>query len=855
MLIDGRRSVSSEEGTAAVDINTIPTDLVERVEVLTGGASAIYGADGVTGVVNFILKKNLSGFSIRGQGGISQRGDGGNRFVAATYGKNFGDGRGNIALAYEFNDEDRLPVANRHNLVGANAVTFHETPFASGYDRVPLDNIRFNNSSPGGAIDLDGDTIPEYNADGTPFDQGFAVPPYYQQGGDGTLTSRYKGDLLPRITRHIINAIGHYDVSDKLTFYGEAKYAHIKSFSIDQPTFDNQIIIRPDNPFIPASLRAIAATNSLAPLGLDGDGLLLSRDNFDLGERGENITRQTFRTVAGVKGRISPSLSYDLSATWGETKVTNHFIGDEYTDRFFAAVDAVPDGKGGVTCRINLDPTASIDQPFDYYRAFGGTLTFKPGECVPLNLFGSGSPSQQAINFINVNTTNHARLYQLVVSGSISGDFRNLFSLPGGPIGFALGGEYRRERSVSLPDPVLQQGLTFSNVTPPTGGKFHVGELFAELRAPVFKETRFAYALELGAALRLSDYSTVGRTTTWNVNGRYAPIRDISFRGTYAKAVRAPNISELFAAQGQDFEFITDPCDKAHVNLGKASRPANCAALLSSLGVTDPADFKDPNSASISGLLGGNPALSEEKATTWTAGVVLSPTFLRGFNISADWYDIRLKQAINTVDPQQLAELCVDQSSINNVFCQAITRENGGSMPGRILSFIREPENVASFSTSGLDVDLNYQLATAKLGKFNFSVVGNYLHKLSLIGSPGADPTNDRSTPYSPKFQAKTNVTWQFDPVTITYGLSWFDKTLRYTHDEVAGDANLVAPKYLYYKDHWEHDLQIAYDIEKSFQFYVGVNNLADQKPDLGDDSYPTPALGRFFYAGAKANF
>ena len=845
VLIDGRRQVGAEPGVASVDINTIPTDLVERVDVLTGGASAIYGADGVTGVVNFVLKKNFEGLNIRAQNGISSRGDGSQSLVSATFGHNFADGRGNIAVAYEYGANARLAVTDRPYLTGSRAVSFHTNPNGTGPTRVPLNDIRFFDTSRQGGVDVDFDGLPDYlGNNGAPFNHGLFVPDFYQQGGDATLQSDYRGDLLPKVTRHIGNLIAHFEVSPALTLYGEGKYAHTVSYSISQPTFDYYINIDPANPFIPDALKGVIA---------DAGGALLNRDNFDLGTRGERITRNTLRGVIGAKGDLSSHLRYDASYTYSRNKITNHFIGDQYTDRFFAALDAVPDGHGGVTCRINLDPTADINQPDDYTRTLqDGPLSFTPGQCVPLNLFGEGSPSAAAKNFISVDTTDHAKLTQQVATASLSGDTGAFLNLPGGPVGFAAGVEWRRETSKDVPDPVAQQGLTFTNKTPISRGHFDVKEVFAEIDAPLLKNVPFAHLLDVGGAVRFSDYSTIGHTTTWRLNGQYAPIRDITFRGTYAQSVRAPNIGELFSPNGQDFQFISDPCSTANVNLGKPSRPANCQALLTSLGA-NPSTFTDLNSANISGVLGGNPNLKSEKARTWTAGAVIQPRFIRGLTISADWYDIKLKNAISFVDPQDLADLCVDQPSLDNQFCAQITRNNGGNQPGRITGFTRIPQNVANYATSGLDVDVAYTLRPSwNYGSFDFHLVGNYLNKLTLIGTPGADPTNERGTAFSPKYQANFDATWKLGKVSLGYDLAWFAHTLRYSHDQVNADPNLTAPEYKYIKAHWQHDVYASFDVTEKMQVYGGINNVTDAKPDFASISYPNEPLGRFLFIGAK---
>ena len=846
VLIDGRRQVGGEPGVASVDINTIPTDLVERVDVLTGGASAIYGADGVTGVVNFILKKDFQGLTVRAQNGISTYGDGAQRLFSATAGKNFGGGRGNIAVSFEYGRNERLAAADRSYLVGPNAPTFQINPNSTGPSRVPLTDIRYYDSSRQGGIDLDFDGLPDYTGTGQPWNHGTFVPDFYQQGGSGTLTTDYRGDILPQVTRYIGNLITHYDFSDKFTLYAEAKYAHTISYSVDQPTFDYYIMIQPDNPYIPDSLKSAVA---------DGGGALLNRDNFDLGVRGERIIRNTVRGVIGAKGDLSSHLRYDASYTYSQNKITNHFIGDQYTDRFFAAIDAVSDGHGGVTCRINLDPTALPDQPYSSRSLPDAPLSFSPGSCVPLNLFGEGSPSQGAKDFISVNTTDHSKLTQQVATAALSGDTGAFFNLPGGPLGFALGAEWRRETSKDVPDIVAQQGLTFTNVTPISKGHFDVKEVFGEFDAPLLRDLPFARLLDLGGAVRFSDYSTVGRTTTWQLNGKYSPVRDITFRGTYAQAVRAPNIGELFAPNGQDFEFINDPCAAANVNLGKSSRQANCQALLSGLGVADPASFGDLNSANIPGLLGGNSTLTEETARTWTVGAVFQPHWIRGLTLSADWYDIRLKNAISYATAQQLADLCVDQPTLDNQFCTQIQRNNGGSQPGRIVGFTRYPQNVASYATSGLDVDVDYRLKPNwDYGSFDFHLVGNYLNKLQLIGIPGADPTDYRGTQElpAPKYQFNLDVAWTIHKLTLAYNLNWFSHTLRYSHDTVNADPEHTAPEYKYIKARAQHDIYASYDVTEKFQIFGGINDFTNPKPGFAALNYPDDPLGRFFFVGAK---
>jgi outer membrane receptor protein involved in Fe transport len=863
VLVDGRRHVAGVPGSQSVDINTIPSDLIERVDILTGGASAIYGADGVSGVVNFVMKRNFEGLSARGQVGTSGHGDAGQRFFSLTAGHNFADNRANIAIAFEHGEEDRLEFRDRKRLRGTNYTAFYLNPddpenspdyvgpVDNGIpDNVPLNDIRFFDTNREGGIDVDFDGFPDYFV-GTggqivAFDPGRFVPDFYQQGGNATLVSDYFNDLLPKLNRNVVNLLGHFDISPGLTIFAEGKYARSKSFSLAQPSFDYYLNIPFDNAFLPPEVEA------LAPFG----DVLVNRDNFDFGQRGEDILRQTYRGVVGARGEIGTHANYEVSYVYGRTDVRNKYINNQINDRFYAAIDAVIDpATGQPTCRVNLDPSWTPFQPYVYIRTPDSPTTFKPGECIPLNLFGEGAPSQAALDWITADTIDRSRISQQVASGSVSGDLGGLFTFPGGgALGYALGAEYRKETSSFNPDPLAAQGLTFTNSLSQDKGKFDVKEAFGEIRLPVLTKLPFADKLEVGGAVRFSDYSTIGHTTAWKVDGSYAPVRDITFTGTYSTAVRAPNIGELFSGLSQTFEFITDPCNLNQIQNGTQFRAANCTALLTSLGA-NPTTYRDVRSVNIPGFQGGNPDLGEETAKTWTVGTILQPRFIPGLTARFDWYDIKLKNAINTVTAQQLADLCVDQPDLNNVFCQAIVRQNAGSGPadpGNIVSFTVAPQNVAQFRTAGLDVNANYRLRTARMGTFSLNVIGNYLNRLEFVGTPGAPPTNSRGEAFAPKYTVNSDLTWKLNNLTLNYGLLWYSKTLRFTNQQVESNPDIVAPKYKYLKERWQHDIYAAYDFDKRLQLYVGVNNVFNQKPDIGTNTYPVPSIGRFFFGGAK---
>ena len=853
VLVDGRRHVAQLPETASVDINTIPTDLIERVDVVTGGVSAVYGADAVSGVVNFVMKKDFEGLIGRVQYGAGQGGTPEDVQASMTAGFNFADGRGNLSGSLSHTREGRLRSTDRSYLRGANYTTMQRNPDdldddPNVPDRIPMKDVRFIDSARGGALDTDFDFMPDTLPDGSPFQIGPFIPPYYTQGGSGTPVAGYIGDLRTQNESTIGSLFLNYALTDSANFFAEAKYARGTAVGYDQPTFDFYLLFAPDNPFISPAVAALAP-----------DGFMLSRDNFDFGVRGEDNTRETFRSVIGVNGDLfGGDYRYEASYVFGQTDVRSVHLNNRYTDRYLAALDVVTDpATGRPICRSNLDPSALPDQPFQDFD-FSGELSFTPGAgsgCLPLNILGEGVADPAALDWIMIDSVGRSKLTQNVVNAFVSGPIPGI-TLPAGTIDAVAGVEWRRETSRSNPPLENQKGLTFGNVILPTDGDFDVKEGFVEVRVPLLRDAPLAEMLQVSGALRQSDYSTVGTTTTWNGAALWAPISDVSFRGTISESVRAPNIGELFSPQSQTFAYIEDPCDRSQLNSGTSYRAANCAALLTSLGF-DPATYTDPNSASIPGLSQGNAELMEETSRSYTIGAVLRPRVAPGLAISIDYYDINIKDAISTAEAQDIADNCVDQPTLDNVFCDALTRD---PLKGGIDSFLVQPENVASYRTRGIDFNVDYLLnpvqlgIDADIGTFRFSLVGNRLDRLTMIPTPGAQQVNERTTAYRPKWQTSFDTTWYFRDLTVNYGYTYFSKTTRYTLLDIAGEPDIASPGNIYYDAFKQHDLHVAYDFASAYQLYAGVRNFTDEKPDYSVN-YPISPIGRFVYGGFRVNF
>lgn len=965
VTINGRRHVSGVAGAQIVDVATIPNALVERVEVLTGGASAVYGADAVTGVVNYVLKRDFEGFEGNVQQGISSRGDGRTFALDLTLGRNFAEGRGNITIAGSYAESDeilmqardytrdngrfntgqtypsplrrfqtgdisasatpnffsrysvdsgrypigfaiptaaqfasffpgRAPTAAEQALIdraaGAPSLAFGAFPSfaissASGliarndyegflYD-ANANAVQDCNESYIGAT-----TVPNFyggcyvsQADGTVriFRDGIIASGSNQFGGDGAPERTSQTSLVPGTQRYNVNLLAHFEFSPAFDVFAEGKYVRSDSVSRNNyNTFYDSLYIAPDNPYIPAALRADAEA---------AGGLRVSRDFLDLGPGITTTERDTYRAVLGVRGEIASGVRYEVSGNYGRTDNATTFSNTVLYDRLFASIDAVQ-GPNGPRCRSDIDPTPYVGSEYFPYIQ-GGFYTFSPGDgtCRPASLFnGVNSVNQAAVDFITVPTTNYSRLEQLVIAANIVGDTGSFLNLPGGPVQFAVGGEYREEKSRSTFNPytlgILQvttpngnagdfisdisdnQSLDFDAQarTFNAGGRFDVKEVYGELRLPILKDMAFAETLELGGAARYSDYSTVGGTFTWNVNGVYAPVRDLRIRGTYARAIRAPNISELFSPQQGTTFRPADPCDAAQIAAFLASgdpraqnRVTNCQAD----GL--PAGFEDPLTARFSGTTGGNPDLSEETATTWTAGAVFQPRFLPGLTLSADYYSIRIEDAISAVAAQDIVDSCYNADSLDNQYCGLFTRNrNAGSPTFLGLNFLRQTQlNFGQIETAGVDMTLTYTFALGE-NRFTLRGNGNYVDKLDFFFDPG-DPTlvdPELQELGRPQWSANGSVGWQNGPFGLRYSLQWIQGQYlggveAETADVVAGPAGLAKDKYV-------HDIAFTIDATDRFSFYGGVNNFTDVQPYPTNSAYPVSPYGRYFFIGVN---
>lgn len=975
VVIDGWRHVSGVAGSQTVDVATIPRLLIEQVEVLTGGASAVYGADAVTGVVNYKLKRDYEGIMIDSQMGISSRGDGRSYRIEGIVGQNFAGGRGNVTLAAGYTQDDEILMGDREftrdNGRGNNSTTYANplrrfqrgdinaatmpnfanrfrlggpgpgnTRFPSGpliptpaqvatlfpggitaaeqalVDRAANSSAfvigadpRFAISSNRGLIfrndfdfftaDTNSNGIPDCNEsyigrtglggggclvtndDGTvrPFRDGIISTGANQFGGDGAVERTNETSLIPESERIYANLRANFEFSPAAQIWVDAKYVRTNTLSRNNyNTFYDSLFIAPDNPFIPEVLRADAA---------DAGGLRVSRDFLDLGPGISTAKRDTYRIVAGIEGEITSNLKYELVGNYGRTDNENTFSNSVRYDRLFAAIDVVTDPRTGQpACRSTVNPAAPPHPGSEFFPVIApGFFTFRPGDgqCAPVNLFrGVNSVSQAGVDFITTPTTNRFRLEQTVVTGLLSGDTSGFFNLPGGAVGFLVGAEYRKEKSSSRFDDLIlgilpanspagpagtfigdvspNQQLVFDAATRQfnAGGSFDVREAFAEINLPVLKDMPFFYELSFGAAGRYADYSTVGGNFTWNVNGVWAPIPDIRFRGTYARAIRAPNIAELFdPQQGATFR-PNDPCSQSNIDRLLASNDPTAQNRLNNCRADGiPVGYEDPLTARFSGTSGGNPNLQEETATTFTIGTVVQPRFVPGLSFSADYYSIKIDDAIQAVTAQDIVDTCYDLPTFPNDFCGLFTRNRtAGSATFLGLNFLRQTQiNFAQLETRGIDFQANYGFDIGK-NNFNLRVAGNWTERLdrffdpvdTTLVNPGLRELG------APEWSGFGSATWNRGAFTFSYGVQYIESTALASVIQIERIDTEFGPAG-FAKDYWIHNLSFNLDATDRMTFYGGINNLTDEEPYLSSSAYPVSGIGRSFFLGVTTRF
>lgn len=894
VLIDGKRMGYGSPQDDAADLNQIPGQMVERVEVLTGGASAVYGSDAVAGVVNFIMRRDFEGIEIDAQYGFYQH-------------NNDYDGVGNlrnvIAGRSQTNPSQfQLPDDNVYTgfsrevnlLMGVNA------PDDRGNITVYA-GYRKNNKVLGRDYDYSACSI------GAP---AAATPNDYQCAGSGTsfpgqftpdfaagniFTVDASGNFVPYVgardaynfgplnyfqrpdERYTLGAFGHYDVNDKIELYTQLMFSDYSTvaqiapsgnffgeFSNGFRTTDGSSTIGCDNPLLSAQQAAtIGCTAADIAAGTDVP-LYIGRRNVEGGGRQSDIRFQAYRGVLGARGDLNEAWSYDLAIQYSRSQFTNIYRNEFSNTRLARALDVVTDPTTGA-------PVCS------------SVLAGLDADCVPYNIFRQDGVTQEALDYLQVPLIATGWTTQQVVTGSLTADLgaynvKSPYSTRG--VQVAFGAEYRRDALDLTPDVSFTSGDGAGQGGPTLGlnGANQVYDVFAEAQIPLLEGLAFADQMSIDLAYRHSEYELGGGTDSWKVGADWAPVPSVRFRASAQRAVRAPNVIELFTAQGFNlFDMDFDPCDATN-NPGPV--PASCIGTNPwqvSAGQSTSGALNSP-AGQYNVLQGGNTALNPEESDTLTFGVVFTPEFLPGFNLTVDYFDIQIDNLVSSVGPLNAVDACYT----NNVSsaCALIQRNANGQLwvgTGNVQDL---NTNIGGLSTSGIDIAANYSIDMADwgwegAGRLGFALVGTWLSELETDTGLGFDNSvydcagfyaNQCGVP-NPEWRHRFRVDW----ATPIEGLNLNGTWRHYGGAEVAvlgadGSLNNGGARIDREFDAINYfDLAGTWQLRDNVSLRAGVNNVFDSDPPLSysvgttgnNNTYPQlyNAMGRYVFFGVTANF
>lgn len=908
-LVNGRRFVGSNtasifgptgQGGNQVDLNVIPTKLVERVETIVIGGAPIYGSDAIAGTVNVILKRDYQGFELDGQYGISDRGDAANYRFRALAGKNFLDGRLNITASGEYNKGEGLLQTDRPdtgftrffgrpndpNSPFSNVIfgdrripTISEFGIPVIFDFVPIskgqqESLGFPQA---GFVDAQGNALKfDRNGNLIPIDFGRSFGPLNAAGNPTTFNINSDGgngfslvplsNLLTDTERYNANLLLSFDVTDHLRLFGEGWYSRSRGVNLrDQPEYNSYlfgyagdpagaIILSTDNPFLSPQARSIIQAQA------DGDTFLLNRANTDVttGRSTGNVEIQ--RYVAGIDGSFNSPFgdewTFEIVGNYGRSE-TNARTPMIVTQNFLNAVDAVRDASGNIICRpgavSSSAPTISTT-------------------CAPLNLFGQQT-SQAARDYVTAFGTPNSVNKQRIVTASVTGP---LFKLPGGDLSFALGYEHREESQKFDPGtaysgaPDADPGTDADGdgdptndrvpygqlvIIQPLSGSYNTDEVFGELRASLISPDNgvpLIHSLEVQGAARYVDHSVAGGDTTWTAGASWQPIADVTIRGNYTRAIRSPFITEAFNPASSFFGFATDPCDQFQRDQGAnpSTRTANCLAA----GI--PANFDaQSDDASFLQAVAGNRNLRNEKSKAFTIGTVLRPRFVKGFTASVDYVDIEVNDVITQLSSDQIVANCYDSPDYpSSPFCSLFRRG-----PDQQLSFIQTGYfNGAALNYKGILASVDYRTPAELLGgdsTIGLNVSYQYLDTLTSTAEVGAVPSRTDNGIGYPKHSAVGTLSYN-DKIVSTY------VQVNYTGPASLNPNNTA----LFQTPNKVNDvafvnLGATFRIEQNFSLRFVVDNVLDQKPPYpsptggGTTTYFPGVLGRYFRVGASVGF
>lgn len=862
VLIDGRRPMGST-AAGTVDTNTIPAALIERVEIISGGAASTYGADAVSGVVNFILRDSFEGIQLDSQYRLTEQGDGQEWSTDITFGGDFADGKGNAVFnAGYFNREDMYKDAR--DWAGQASSTTATFPGGSagmiGTNAPSQAAVDAIFGGPNRCANNGGWAGFGFNPDGSLFCTGLSTSSVYNMygytGPESAIATNFAPNIfsynfepdnilvLPMERWNLFTRV-NYEINEQFKPYVQAMYTNYNALQELAPTPASGSTgwnVPVTNPFIGSQLAAVLAArpDPTAPFAF-------SKRFNDLGGRTGYNTHDVWQATLGTKGKLArtDTWQYDIYASFGRSVQNEIQGGNVRRDR--------------VQTLLNSPTVAAMS-------------TASSGACPNgLNLFGSGAIDPTCAAWISLEAKNLTVLEQSVVEAVVNGD---LFELPAGPLQGAFGMSYRELDFDFKPDGGLQPGLVAGfNQALPVSGFLNWTDLFAELLVPIVKDVAFAKDMSLSLGYRVSDNSNAGSSESWKANLEWEVNDWLRIRGGMQTAIRSPSISELFSPQTNNFPAFdrADPCDVRQPTTALFGRNGPDAAKVAALCTTQAAVAGGSSftwSGQANAISGGNPDLSPETSESWTAGFVARSPFNTGgwmdsLYLSVDYWSISLEDVIAAPGAAVAVQRCFNRDNANptfdpnNEWCQLFTRNqaNGGVENLKLLS-----RNQAMTETSGVDIAFNASFDTESAGTFGVNVLSTWVEKYTSQLS-SVDPMYDYvgtigtgTGSATPEWRHTVSGNWALDPFSLTVTARYIDEMV---HSATVTGGSGTGPDSVWY---W--DLRGSWDINDTLSLRAGVNNLLDEDPQLyspniqsNTDPSTYDVLGRRYFVGLTARF
>lgn len=867
VLVDGQRMVAGVPGTAQVDLTMVPTEFIDRVEVLTGGASAVYGSDAIAGVVNFIYKTDFEGIVVNAQSGVSSEGDSDENKISLTAGHNFADGRGNFMFSAGYSTQEGLDNGRRSfsNDSYASKVTAEGSSDPADLFTVVLQR---STVQPRGQIGVGSPNQSfVFTDDGTgiiPFD---GSNPNAPMRFDPTEFDGAQDNLAAPVDRVTTALRASYVFSDKLTTTFDMNYGRVSStgsntFHPYVATFDFGIgisqrqeiesrLVNPadgtvsivQNPFIPDAVFDIATDE-------DGDGLRdvsYAKRVVEFGNRATEIDRQQFRIALGAEGDINDNWSYDAHLSYGRSDLNGRQQGLYITPNLFQSLRAVSDvfdfdGDGDTTEAICADSNARING------------------CVPINFYGVNNVSEAAREYVQGGdgAAFQDSMQDLkAISGNVTG---TLFELPAGPLQFAGGVEYRKESSDHQFDPLYNTKQNGFVQEKDIHGSISVKEVYSEVNAPIFD------SLSLRAAGRYSDYSTLGAFTAYNYGLEWSPIDSLRFRAVYAHAVRAPNIGELFRPAAAGVTSIVDPCNGVMTG-DSGTLATQCLAdpgvLANANANGGTVTFVQTDFQGVGTLNTVNPDIQEEVATTYTYGLVFTPPSIPGLTATIDYYDIDLEDAISSVSNQFVVDQCYEEG--NNDFCALVDRRAAAAAPasaGSVQLITSGLVNSGGSFAKGIDLTAAYVM-DVRDGTLAIDFSYTRLLDQGVIPQIGAETNNQAGEVGFPENKAVIKLAYDNGPWSLAMTNQYVGEALiddGFLRSRFGDNINIHSGRFAFDAELYT-DLQVKYRVQDTYNLYLGAKNLWDVQPPAilsgipGNRNANYDVIGRFYYLGVRAEF